>query len=56
MAAMPRFLSVLGVSVLRSVPLRQMAGQVRSAGAPCRAQQCRHWSSVQPAGERAPTP
>jgi hypothetical protein len=30
MASMPRFLSVLGVKVLRSVPLRQMASQVRS--------------------------
>ncbi len=28
LASMPRFLSVLGVQVLRSVPLRQMANQV----------------------------
>lgn len=29
LASMPRFLSVLGVQVLRSVPLRQMANQVQ---------------------------
>ena len=34
LASMPRFLSVLGVTVLRSVPLRQMANQVQGLGLP----------------------
>ena len=42
LASMPRFLSVLGVQLLRSVPLRQAANKVRhtaaghaSAAMPC---------------------